>query len=328
MAMTPAAPARWKIVSTAPLRESDIRRFLLPDTVADIGIVSPRTEEAAAEAVADADIVIGDYVFEVAITARVIERMRRCRLIQQPSVGYQQIDVEAAAVRGIPVANVAGANDAAVAEHTVMVGLALMRGLTWTDADVRAGGWPQLTRGHRELAGKTWGIVGLGRIGRQVVKRLAGWDVAISYHDALRADPEDERRLGVSYAGLDELLQTSDVISLHVPLIASTHHVLDRDRLALLKPSAYLINVARGEIIDTEALLEALAGKRFAGAALDVFEHEPLPVDHPLTRLDNVILTPHYAGTAIESRARVMKLTAANIQRVLRGETPIDIVNR
>src|SRR6202035_28666 len=118
MAMTPPAPARWKIVSTAPLRQSDIRRFLLPDTVADIVIVDPRTEEAAAEAVADADIVIGDYVFEVAITARVIDRMQRCRLIQQPSVGYQQIDVAAARARGIPVANVAGAHDAAVAEHS------------------------------------------------------------------------------------------------------------------------------------------------------------------------------------------------------------------
>lgn len=139
MAMTPPAPERWKIVSTAALREIDIRRFLLPETVADIVIVDPRTEEAAAEAVADADIVIGDYVFDVAITAQVIERMQRCRLIQQPSVGYQHIDVAAAAGRGIPVANTAGANDAAVAEHTVMVGLALLRGLTWTDADVRAG---------------------------------------------------------------------------------------------------------------------------------------------------------------------------------------------
>ena len=190
------------------------------------------------------------------------------------------------------------------------------------------GGWPQLTRGHRELGGKRWGIVGLGRVGRQVVKRLSGWDVAISYHDPLRADADDERRLGVSYSGLDELLQTSDVVSLHVPLLASTHHLLDRERLALLKPSAYLINVARGEVVDTEALVMALAGKKFAGAALDVFEQEPLPAGHPLTRLDNVILTPHYAGTAIESRARVMKLTAANIQRVLRGEAPVDIVNR
>jgi phosphoglycerate dehydrogenase-like enzyme len=321
------APERWKIVSTAGLRERDIRRFLLPETAADIVIVEPRTEEAAADAVVDADIVIGDYLFEVEITARVIDRMQRCRLIQQPSVGYQQIDVTAAAARGIPVANVAGANDAAVAEHTVMVGLALMRRLTWTDADVRGGGWPQLTRGHRELAGKSWGIVGLGRIGRQVVKRLSGWDVAISYYDALRADPDEERRLGVVYAGLDELLQTSDVLSLHVPLVASTHHLLDTERLARLKPSAFLINVARGEIVDTEALVVALQEKKLAGAALDVFEHEPLPADHPLTHLDNVILTPHYAGTAIESRARVMKLTAANIQRVLGGQAPIDIVN-
>jgi phosphoglycerate dehydrogenase-like enzyme len=321
------APERWKIVSTAAMREKDVQRFLAPDTPADIVIVAPRTEDGAVKAVVDADIVIGDFLFEVPITARVIAAMERCRLIQQPSVGYQQIDVAAAAARDIPVANVAGANDASVAEHTVMVGLALLRGLIGADAEVKEGGWPQLTRGHRDLAGKTWGIIGLGRIGRQVARRLSGWDVPILYHDAVRADPEEENRLGVSYAELSDLLAGADVVSLHVPLMASTHHLLDAERLAVLKPSAYLINVARGEIVDEHALAEALGDKRFAGAALDVFEHEPLGVEHPLTRLDNVILTPHFAGTTIEARARVMKLTAANVQRVVRGEAPIDVVN-
>jgi phosphoglycerate dehydrogenase-like enzyme len=126
---------------------------------------------------------------------------------------------------------------------------------------------------------------------------------------------------------LTDLLQVSDVVSLHVPLLPTTHHLLDADRLALMKASAYLINVARGEIVDEHALIEALRDRRIAGAALDVFEHEPVRPEHSLTRLDNVILTPHFAGTTIEARARVMKLTAANIQRVVRGEAPIDIVN-
>jgi phosphoglycerate dehydrogenase-like enzyme len=321
------APECWKVVSTSALRENDVRRFLPAETAAVIVVVEPRTEDAAAEAVVDADIVIGDYLFEVPINARVIDGMKRCRLIQQPSVGYQQIDVTAAAARGIPVANAAGANDASVAEHTVMVGLALLRGLTWADAEVRSGGWPQLTRGHRDLAGKTWGIVGLGRIGRQVVRRISGWDVPIVYYDPVRAEPEEEARLDISYVELNELLEVSDVVSLHVPLLPSTHHLLDAERLALLKTSACLINVARGEIVDEHALMATLDDKRIAGAALDVFEYEPLLAEHPLTRLDNVILTPHFAGTTVEARARVMKLTAANIQRVVRGHAPIDIVN-
>jgi phosphoglycerate dehydrogenase-like enzyme len=262
------APERWKIVSTSALREKDLKRFLPNETAADIVVVDPRTEDVAAAAVVDADIVIGDYLFEVPISARVIGAMGRCRLIQQPSVGYQQIDVAAATERRIPVANTAGANDAAVAEHAVMVGLALLRRLTWADSDVRTGGWPQLTLGHRDLGGKTWGIVGLGRIGRQVIRRLSTWDVPIVYHDVIRVEPDEETRLGITFMELTELLEASDVVSLHVPLLPSTHHLLDADRLARMKPSAYLINVARGEIVDEHALIQALRDRQIAGAAL------------------------------------------------------------
>jgi phosphoglycerate dehydrogenase-like enzyme len=309
------------------MAEKDVRRLLLPDAPADVVVVDPRTEQAAADAVGPADIVVGDYLFEVPITRRVIEQMHCCRLIQQPSVGYQQIDVGAATERHIAVANVAGANDVAVAEHTVMAGVALMRELLQVDREVRAGGWPQLTRSHFELAGKTWGIVGFGRIGRQVAKRLHGWDAEVIYHDAVRAEPAAEATLGVAYASLDELVERSDVISVHVPLTESTRHLLDAGRIARMKPSAHLVNVARGEVVDEAALLSALRSGAIRGAALDVFEREPLPAGHPLTGLDNVILTPHTAGTVREALIRVMKMTAANVQRVMRGEEPIDLVN-
>jgi glyoxylate reductase len=317
---------RWKVVSTSPLPLDAVRRFVPKDAEADIVIVDPRTEDAAVEAVRGADIVIGDYVFQIPITRRVVEAMDACSLIQQPSTGYQQIDVEAAAERGIPVANVQGANDSAVAEHTVMVASALMRDIVAVDRETRAGEWPQM-RPYYEIAGKTWGIVGFGRIGRHVARRLAGWDAEVIYHDAFRAPEDVEQALEATQVDLDELLARADVVSLHVPLAESTVGLLSAERLALMKPSAYLVNVSRGDVVDEDALVDALANGRLRGAALDVFAEEPLPAGHPLTKLDNVILTPHTAGTVVEARIRVMKAVAANVARVIKSESLVDVVN-
>lgn len=317
----------WKIVSTAPFSDQAIRRLLPPDIDAEIAVVEPRSESAAVSMVTDADIVLGDFTFAVPITRKVVEAMTSCRAILQPSAGFQQIDVVAAAERGIPVTNCAGVNDIAVAEHTVMAGVALMRELVWTDRQMRAGAWPQLDRTHNEIAARTWGIVGFGRIGRQVAQRLRGWDVTVEYYDTVRAAPELEAALDVAYADLDDLLTRADVVSVHVPLHPETHHLLDAHRLALLRPDAALINVARGGVVDEAALLELLRERRIRGAALDVFETEPLPAGHPFTELDNVILSPHNAGTVVEAQIRVLKQTKANVARVLAGEPLVDVVN-
>lgn len=320
-----------KIVCTAPLDVDSVRRMVGDvDVDLDVVVVDPRTEEAAMRAVADADVVLGDFRFEVPISRGVVEAMERCRLIQQPSVGYQQIDVDAAAERGIPVANAAGGNDVAVAEHTVMVALALMKQLLWLDARVREGAWPQLEaigRGHFELAGKRWGIVGFGRIGRQVARRLQGWEVDVRYADVIAAPDDVERELGVTRADFADVLTESDVVSIHAPLTDQTRGLIDADALGRMKDSAYLINVARGEIVDQDALVEALRAGSIKAAALDVFADEPLPSGHPLTELENVILTPHTAGTPIEAQVRIVKITAENIQRVVRGEPPRNVVN-
>lgn len=324
----------WKIVSTSPLDEDSVRRLVTEDDDLDVEldvlVVEPRTEEAAADAVADADIVLGDFRFDVPISRKVIERMERCRLIQQPSVGYQQIDADAAAERGIPVANAAGGNDVAVAEFTVMAALSLMKHPLWLDSEVRKGNWPQLdvgARGHFELAGKVWGIVGFGRIGRQVARRLRGWDLDVRYFDVVAAPTDLEQELDVSRMELDHLLTDADVLSLHTPLTAATRHLIDAAALERMKSSAYLINVARGEIVDQDALVEALRGGQIKAAALDVYEDEPLPPGHPLTELDNVILTPHTAGTPVEAQVRIIKITAANVRRVIGGEAPENVVN-
>ena len=320
-------PDRWTVVSTAPFPAEALRRFLPEGTDAEIVVVEPRTEDGAVAAVAEADIVIGDFTFEVPITRRVIEAMTRCRAILQPSAGFQQIDHVAAAEHGIPVCNCAGANDVPVAEHTVMAGVALMRELAWTDRQIRAGQWPQFGRQNNEVASRTWGIVGFGRIGRQVAQRLAGWEMTVLYHDAFRPSAEDEAALGVEYAELDDLLARADIVSLHVPLLPDTRHLIDARRLALLKPDACLVNVARGGVVDEAALLEALRDHRLRGAALDVFEQEPLPAGHPFTELDNVILSPHTAGTVVEAQVRILKKTKANLDRVLTGEPLVDVVN-
>jgi phosphoglycerate dehydrogenase-like enzyme len=325
--MIAPAPERWVVVSTAPFSVDAVRRFLPDDVDADIHIVEPRTEDGAVDAVANADVVIGDYTFEVPISRRVIESMTRCRAILQPSAGFQQIDHVAAAERNIPVANCAGANDVPVAEHTVMAGVALMRELVWRDRQIRAGEWPQYGRPHNELAARTWGIVGFGRIGRQVAQRLAGWEMNLLYHDPFRATSAMEADFGVTYAELDDLLTQADVISLHVPLLPETRNLLDASRLARLRSNACIVNVARGGVVDETALVDALREGRIRGAALDVFEVEPLPTGHPLAQLDNVILSPHTAGTVAEAQVRILKQTKANFGRLIAGEPLADVVN-
>lgn len=323
-------PDTWKVVSTMPLPAEVVRGFFPEDADVEITVVEPRTEDAAAEACADADVVIGDYEFHVPISAKVVERMTRCRLIQQPSAGYQQIDTEAAAKKGIPVASVGGANAVAVAEHTIMAALALMKQLVWLDAEVRKGEWPQQTvrsRGHFELAGKTWGVVGFGRIGREVAGRLRGWDVTVLYYDVVKAPPEVEEELAATFAEVDEILERADVVSLHAPLTEQTRHLVDTDALERMKPGAYLVNVARGEVVDEAALVEALREGKIKAAALDVFAEEPLQTGHPLTELENVLLSPHTAGTATEAVGRILQAAQENLTRVVRGEPPLYVVN-
>lgn len=323
-------PTTWNVASCMPLPASVARGFFPEDVDVEVTVVEPRSEEGAIAACAGADIVIGDYEFLVPVSAAVIGAMTRCRLIQQPSAGYQQIDIDAAAGAGIPVASVGGANAVAVAEHTIMAALALMKQLVWLDAETRKGNWAQQSvraRGHFELAGKTWGVVGFGRIGREVARRLSGWDVTVLYHDVVKAPAEVADELGVSYAEVDELLDRSDVVSLHAPLTEQTRHLIDGPALERMKDGAYLINVARGEVVDQDAVIDALTTGKIHSAALDVFDLEPLPSGHPLSEIENVLLSPHTAGTATEAVGRILGAAQENLHRVVRGESPLYVVN-
>jgi phosphoglycerate dehydrogenase-like enzyme len=252
-------------------------------------------------------------------------KAKNLKLIQLLSVGYDDLNLEAVRKARIPVAVNGGANAIAVAEHAVMFMLATMKHLTELNDNVRAGKWRAGPLGALrlyEIWSSTVGIIGMGRIGQQVVQRLQGWEAKIVYYDPYRLSPEREQALGVTYLPLDELLRTSDVITVHVPLSDQTRHLIDARALGLMKKTATIINTSRGGLIDEDALVEALRSGQIGGAGLDVFRQEPPPPDHPLFKLPNAIVTPHMAGPTWQSWPRRFENCYANISRVQRGEKP------
>jgi phosphoglycerate dehydrogenase-like enzyme len=249
----------------------------------------------------------------------------RLRLVQLISAGYDHVDVEAARKAGVPVANNGGANAVAVAEHTLLLMLAVLKRLVRFHNDVVAGKWRVGTPAEAriyELAGKTLGIIGLGNIGKKVARRAAAFDMRIQYHDVARLTEEQEDALGVRFVLLAELLGTSDVVSLHVPLDDTTRKLLGPREFAMMKPSAILINTCRGPVVDEDALHRALTAGQIAGAGLDVMVEEPPAPNHPLFRLPNVTLTPHSAGPTWENWTARFRNGFDNIQRVAAGRPP------
>jgi D-3-phosphoglycerate dehydrogenase len=243
----------------------------------------------------------------------------RLKVISKHGVGYENIDLEAARDRNIPVAIAGGAIADSVADMALALLLALARQIPQGDASVRAGDWKRFV--GPELAGKTLGIVGLGQIGKGVCRRAKGFGLQVVAYDTYQ-DQAFAASWGVSYLPLDELLAQSDFISLHAPVTAETRHLMGAEQLARMKPTAYLINTARGELVDELALYEALKQGHLAGAASDVFIQEP-PGEHPLLTLANFIATPHSAGQTPEGLRRMGEITAENALRVLRGEAPL-----
>ena len=255
-------------------------------------------------------------------TAEVLGACPKLKLISIWGTGTDNVDLPAAAARGITVTNTPGANAVAVAEHTVALMLAAAKQIVPADRAMRQGGWPRNL--VPQLRGKRLGLVGTGLIGREVAAMAKGLGmevVAWTFHPSARlADT-----LGLRYVEIEELLRTSDIVSLHLRATPETRHFLTRARLAMLKPGAVLVNTARGALIDEAALVECLQEKRIAGAALDVFETEPLPADHPLLGLPNVLLTPHAAGMTPEVIQTGLAMAAENIENFLKA-TPTHVV--
>lgn len=280
----------------------------------------------------DADIVIGDFTFEIPIDRDMIMHMKRVRLIQQPSTGFDHIDIDAAREAGIPVANIGGANSISVAEHTIAMALALLKRVVQSHVRTQSGEWVQqefFNLGLFELYGKKWGIIGMGRIGSEVAKRVRAFGVSVIYYDVRRLPEDVERELGVEYRPFNRLITEADVISVHVPLTPETRHMIGEKELRRMKGSAVIINPSRGEVIDEEALAKAIRSRWIFGAGVDVYSREPPPPDHPLLKLEgyNVITTPHLAGATNEARQRIIETSVRNVIRVLMGEPPENVVN-
>jgi len=259
------------------------------------------------------------------VTSQVIQAADRLAVIGRAGTGVDNIDLEAATLRGIVVVNVPYSNAISVAEHTIALLMALARHLLQADALLRAGHWAKQGLQGVEVQGKTLGIIGLGRIGSAVACRAQGLEMEVLAHDPFVSVDYAARR-GVTLVSLEELLQRSDFVSLHVPLTERTKGLIGEDELAMMKPTAYLINCARGGVVDEEALRIALETGHLAGAALDVFVEEPLD-DSPLLRNEKVILTPHLGGTTDEAQRRAAREAARQVVEVLSGQAPRHPVN-
>ena len=266
---------------------------------------------------------IGDYEVVVVrsrtrITAEMIGRADRCKVIARVGVGLDNIDQEAAGARGIRVLNAAEGAMNAVAELVLGLMLSLARQVPLGDRAMREGRWLKKELVGAELRGKYLGIVGLGNIGRRLGRLARALNMNVIGHDVVPIDAEFSREVGLVKADLDTLLKSSDYVSLHVPLLDSTRHMIGAERLALMKPTAVVINTSRGGVIDEDALYGALEGGRLGGAALDVFESEPA-AGHRLASLDNVVLTPHIGAQTSEAQALAANVAGEKIVQALRG---------
>jgi phosphoglycerate dehydrogenase-like enzyme len=250
---------------------------------------------------------------------------KRLKLVQVLSAGYDQVNIAGARTARVPICANGGANSVAVAEHTIMLILAVYRKLVTFHQNVASGRWhqgiPRIVDVF-ELEGKTVGLVGLGNIGQQVARRLKPFDANLIYYDSFRRSPEEEARLGIQYVPFNTLLETADVVSLHVPLNDDTRHMIDAAALGRMKPKAVLINTCRGEVVNERDLIAALQQGRILGAGLDTQEKEPADPSNPLLTLPNVTLTPHSAGPTVDSFRKRYQNGYANIQRVATGQHP------
>jgi phosphoglycerate dehydrogenase-like enzyme len=267
-------------------------------------------------------LLVGDFD----IDQQVIEAMPNLRIIQVFGVGFETIDLDFAASRGVAVCNAPGLNAIPVAEHTLLLALAAARSLPTLDREVRQGRWPQYDYRAQssELAGKTWGVVGFGNIGRLVAVRAAGFDMHVLYY---RVAHGPATMAGAEFAELNDLLERSHVVSLHVPLNERTRNIIGRHELRRMRPDAILVNTARGGLVDTDALISALSERWIAAAGLDVFDQEPLSPRSPLVNLPNVVLSPHTSAGTRETTQRMFAFCYANIERGLGGGRPLNCVN-
>ena len=323
------------VVILGPADERSKARFGECKKVADR---FPEVELRLVDSEQDADGIVAQCMDAIAIlpertgalTPEIVERLPNLKLAQTFGAGTDRLDKTALAELGVVVANNGGANAVAVAEHAMTLILTMNRKFDAQIESVKKGTYSQGVQGERHefhtLVGKRVGIVGLGRIGSRVAKRLRGFECEVVYHDVAEFDADYEAAAGARRVDFDELLETSDIVTLHVPLERTTRGLVGEREFRLMKPTAILVNTGRGPVVDETALIRALESGEIFAAGLDVTEIEPIEADNPLPNMPNVVVTPHMAGRAIESEYNAAENTIANAARVARGEQPEWIV--
>ena len=320
-------PTPWSLLALPPLDES-LLAALFADLPVTVTTPADRTPAAVSEAIGTAEIVVGDWSGRLGVGPEQVAAASRLAFVQQPSVGMDSLDPEALGRAGVPASNAAGANAISVAEWCVGAAFAGLRSLTWADAQMRLGEWPQLTisqRGGGELAGRRVGIVGMGDIGRACATRLAALGADVAHWSRRQRSAEEAG--GARWLPLPDLLAHSQLLVLVIALAPETRGLIDADALARLPQGAYLVNAARGGVLDETALLGALGSGHLAGAALDVYATEPLPADSPLRDDDRILLSPHAAGASREAQGRLITLVIDNVRRAVSGEPVLHVVN-
>ncbi|MFC1700902.1 2-hydroxyacid dehydrogenase [Patescibacteria group bacterium] len=316
-----------KIFITREIPEKGIKMLKDKEWDVSVGPEGSISREDLLKSVKGVDAILS--VLTEKIDAEVMDAAgEQLKVIANYAVGYNNIDVEEAKKRNIMVTNTPGVLTNAVAEHTIAMIFAIAERIVEADRFTRAGrykAWgPKLLLGA-DIQGKTLGIVGMGRIGSAVAQRMQdGFDLKIIYYDVNRNE-ELEQKFSMEYREINELMKEADFISLHTALTNETKHLINEERLNMMKPTAYLINTSRGPVIDEKALIKVLKDKKIAGAALDVFENEP-ELMPGLTDLENVVITPHIASATEGTRDKMSEMAVGNIISVLEGETPANLV--
>ena len=303
-----------KVLVAAPIHEKAIG--VLKEAGFEVVYEEYPDEERLIELVKDVEAII--VRSKPKVSRRVIEAAPKLRVIGRAGVGLDTIDLDAARERGIKVVNSPAASSRSVAELAIALIFNVARKMAFADRKMREGVWAKKQCEGTELEGKTLGVVGFGRIGYQIAKIAKAIGMNVLLYDPY---PNEERakEVGGTFVSLEDLLKESDVVTLHVPLVDATYHLINEERLKLMKPTAILINAARGAVVDNAALVKALQEGWIAGAGLDVYEEEPLPKDHPLTKLDNVVLTPHIVASTVEAQMRAGVQVAEQIVEILKG---------
>jgi len=318
--------SRPKVFITRPLQRAAIDRIATQCEVTvnpeDVRLPPAQLAEACRQ-------VEGLLTSSTPVSAEVVEQAPRLRVVSAVAVGYDIIDVAACTRRGILVTNTPGVVTEATADLSFALLMAVARRVVEADRYIHEGHWRYWQWGcmwGTNPSGKTLGIMGFGRIGQAVARRARGFSMRVIYHSVDRPTPEQEKELGAQYVDRETLLREADFLSIHVPLAPETHHLISTTELAMMKPTAFLINTSRGKVVEEAALIEALQSKRLAGAGLDVFEFEP-QIHPALLAMPNVVVTPHMGTSTGETRLAMAMMAADNLLAALAGQRPPNLVN-